>query len=207
MQHFPPQFIIVDGEFTTWEGAYPDWDAPGQFREVIQVGALRFDVDMSVADMPTFESFAKPVCNPVLSNYCKGLTGITQANVDRADSAQQVFRSLQDFIGGRSNVYSYGNDIRAFSETSGLQGFSNPLQPVRWGSIRDTLRVALARELGYTPDWKDYPSGKMHLLLDIQLDGEAHNALHDVRSLAAVLQALHKEGQTALIPELPQRAA
>ncbi|WP_429076783.1 exonuclease domain-containing protein [Aeromonas veronii] len=52
--------------------------------EIIEIGAIKVSLpDFTIID--SFQRFIKPLRTPVLTNFCKQLTGITQAEVDKAD--------------------------------------------------------------------------------------------------------------------------
>ena len=70
--------IIADLEYTSWEGALESgWSAPGQFREIVQIGAVRVDAGDGFVEMAHFSMLVRPTINPELSDYFVTLTGIT----------------------------------------------------------------------------------------------------------------------------------
>src|SRR5580692_3651474 len=72
-----PQITIFDLEYTAWECSMArSWLAPGEFREVVQIGAVRLDAD-SFSVKAEFEVLVRPRFNPVLSPYFENLTGIS----------------------------------------------------------------------------------------------------------------------------------
>ena len=85
-------FIIFDLEATCWEG-----NAVGRQQEIIEIGALRMDPYGEVHE--TFQQFVKPAMQPRLSVYCKQLTGISQGDVDRAESFSRVFAQFREWLG------------------------------------------------------------------------------------------------------------
>ncbi|HSX99200.1 MAG TPA: exonuclease domain-containing protein, partial [Streptomyces sp.] len=113
-----PTFVIFDLEYTTWPGAMDQhWSAPGQLREIVQIGALRLSEEYSVVE--AYATLVRPVVNPVVSPYFTTLTGIGQEAVDRDGLAPA--RALSDFLAfcqGQS-VLSYGNDMLVLGENIG----------------------------------------------------------------------------------------
>jgi len=90
----PGGWIVVDLEATCWAGG----SAPERM-ETIEIGAVRLDAD----GQPTsddFERFVRPVGEPVLSGFCRGLTGITQDEVDSADPFPVAFAAFLAWAGG-----------------------------------------------------------------------------------------------------------
>lgn len=49
-------------------------------------------VDTKCEYIDTFREFIKPIHNPILSEFCKELTAITQEEVDNGDTFQNVLR-------------------------------------------------------------------------------------------------------------------
>src|SRR6478735_10006287 len=83
-----PTITIFDLEYTAWECSMArHWLTPGEFREVVQIGAVRLDAD-SFAILDTFEALVVPRVNSVLSPYFEKLTGIT---------SRQLIRDGMDF--------------------------------------------------------------------------------------------------------------
>ena len=83
-------FIIFDLEATCWEG-----NTLGREQEIIEIGALRMNAFGEVGS--TFQRFVRPVMHPRLSVYCKRLTGITQDEVDSADTFDRVLGHFHDW--------------------------------------------------------------------------------------------------------------
>ncbi|MGW0731438.1 exonuclease domain-containing protein [Streptomyces sp. NPDC002851] len=111
----PTTFVVFDLEFTTWPGALEQgWTAPGQLREIVQIGALRLSEDCAILE--EYEALVRPIANPQLSDYFTQLTGIEQELVDRegADPAEAL-SELLGFCRGQT-VLSYGNDMVVLGE-------------------------------------------------------------------------------------------
>lgn len=73
---------------TCWDGA-----PPNEIREIIEIGAYK--LDRYGETLGKFKAFVRPTVNPVLSNYCKSLTGIQQHDLDAASTFDQV---IEEFI-------------------------------------------------------------------------------------------------------------
>ncbi|RNF20584.1 uncharacterized protein Tco025E_03711 [Trypanosoma conorhini] len=82
--------IVVDVEATCEEGNanYP--------HEIIELPGVLIDVRRGVVDKQrSFRSYVRPWRNPVLSGFCKALTGIAQADVDGAPSLPEVVKAFE----------------------------------------------------------------------------------------------------------------
>lgn len=189
----PAAFVVFDLEFTTWPGAAEqDWSAPGQLREIVQIGALRLSGDHTVVE--EFETLVRPVVNPRLSPYFTTLTGIDQQAVDRDGLAPA--RAMSDFLAfcqGRS-VLSYGNDMLVLGENIGwarARGEEikhNVLAP-GFLNIRPWLNTV-------APATASVNSGRLWQALGLPrpAPGDEHSALFDCHSIAAALRHLSGEG-------------
>ena len=87
-------YIIYDLEATCWE---TDMEMRRNKREVIEIGALLLDKEGTVQSR--FESFVQPVVHPILSDFCRNLTTISQEEVDQADKFPEVIHKFQEWIG------------------------------------------------------------------------------------------------------------
>lgn len=87
-------FIIYDLEATCWRGR-----PPHGVNEVIEIGAYKINQLGDV--LGVFNKFIKPTVNPVLSDFCRQLTSITQNDVDKAKTFPHVIQDFQDWI----NIY------------------------------------------------------------------------------------------------------
>ncbi|MFE7896901.1 exonuclease domain-containing protein [Streptomyces sp. NPDC057424] len=191
-------FVVFDLEFTSWQGALEqDWGAPGQLREIVQIGALRLREDFSVAE--EFEALVRPVTNPRLSAYFTGLTGIGQERVDR--EGVEPAAALGDFLGfcrGQS-VLSYGNDMVVLGENLGWarargEQVKNGFLPAHFLNIRPWLN-------SLAPETATVNVGRLWQVLGLPrpASGQEHSALFDCHSFAAAIEHLCRTG--AALPE------
>ncbi|MBV2353744.1 exonuclease domain-containing protein [Streptomyces sp. J2-1] len=190
-------FVLYDLEFTSWEGALAqDWGGEGQFREIVQIGALRVREDLSV--VAEYEVLVRPVMNPRLSPFFEELTGIEQRVLD-AEGVPPA-RALSDFLGfceGRS-AFSYGNDMVVLGENIGwARARGETVTPSCFGAHFSTLRPWLH---AVAPATVTANSGRLWQALGLPrpaAEGAEHSALFDCYSLAAALRHLRERG-TAL---------
>ncbi|MEP7195419.1 MAG: 3'-5' exonuclease [Saprospiraceae bacterium] len=83
------KYFVFDLEATCWtnNAAYK--------QEIIEFGACIVDHYGKLEK--SFSSIIKPVLNPTLSSYCKGLTKISQQEVDSAKSFPVVINKILDW--------------------------------------------------------------------------------------------------------------
>jgi inhibitor of KinA sporulation pathway (predicted exonuclease) len=190
----PGMFVVYDLEFTTWPGAQDrGWTGPGEFREVVQIGALRID-PVTLAVDEEFDAVVRPVHNPGLSDFFVGLTGITPDEVERRGTGfAAALNGFATFCDG-NYALSYGNDMVILGENLILQFPADqapavPLPPfvnIRphlnriFPATRTVSAGSLAAAIGDNP-----PAAEEHV----------HNALLDCYSILAVLRRLRADGR------------
>jgi inhibitor of KinA sporulation pathway (predicted exonuclease) len=188
-----PEIVIYDTEFTTWEGAMArGWSGEGEHRELVQIAAQKINLaDRVVLDR--YEQLVSPTINPQLSQYFTDLTHLTQADVD--ERGVQFADMYEEFMQWSEGVAKYAYsasgeglaDAEVLAENIDLYGLSVPFPREEFANIG-----AVFASLGL--DTKGYNSGRVHTILNIELAGHEHNAMHDVNSLVATLFALCREG-------------
>lgn len=90
-------YVIVDLEATCWEGR------EGSKNETIEIGAVLVNEHKQI--LSEFEQFVKPLMNPNLSEFCKDLTSITQAQVDAAPYFYEAVESFKNWIAQHGAEY------------------------------------------------------------------------------------------------------
>ena len=185
-------FVLYDTEFTTWAGALERrWSGPNEFREVVQIGAMRIDA-ATLQPLASFDVLVKPVKNPHVSDYFTCLTGITQAQID-ADGLDftTALARFRDFI-GKDQAAAYGNDAGVIRENMGWHDLpcseadfnTRDIGPwfmehgAPYGVKKGVNSGALARTVG---------APISHTVAE-------HNALEDVRSILAAYGFLLAKG-------------
>jgi inhibitor of KinA sporulation pathway (predicted exonuclease) len=183
--------VIYDLEFTAWPGAQErQWTGDNEFREIVQIGALRVDPALQVD--ASFEALIRPRRNPVLSPYFEALTGITNEAV--AADGQDFPSALNAFLKfcGGAYALSYGNDMVIIGENLVLQfppgeAPATPLPP--FVNVRPHLNRLI-------PATALLPAGELHQALEgaEAPHGQAHNALADCHGILEALRHLRRQG-------------
>jgi inhibitor of KinA sporulation pathway (predicted exonuclease) len=171
---------VFDLEFTAWECSMAgNWLRPGEFKEVVQIGAVRLDgVDLRVLD--EFEVLVRPRINARLSPYFENLTGITNGLLaKRGLDFAQAYERFADFAGD-GPLWAFGRDDLVLEENIRLYGLKGlkPLCPFQ------DLRSWFA-EQGIDP--RGLHSCDIGPKLGAPFVGRSHNALDDARSVAGAM--------------------
>ncbi|MFH8993238.1 exonuclease domain-containing protein [Streptomyces sp. NPDC017940] len=191
-------FVVFDLEFTSWPQALErDWGAPGQLREIVQIGALRLREDCTVIE--EYEALVRPKVNAELSPYFTELTGISQQTVDRDGIPAE--QALGEFLGfcREQTVLSYGNDMVVLGENVGWarargEQIKHSFLDAAFINIRPWLNTV-------APATAQANVGRLWNVLGLSkpASGQEHSALFDCYSFAAALGHLRSNG--ASLPE------
>ncbi|HEY2837129.1 MAG TPA: 3'-5' exonuclease [Rhizomicrobium sp.] len=180
------QLTIFDLEFTAWDGSLArHWLAPGEFKEVVQIGAVRIGEDFAILE--GFDCLVRPRFNFPLSDYFENLTGISERRLSAEGvDFEEAYRRFLAFAGD-SVIAAFGRDDWVLEENIRLYGLKDvpPLPSFR--NLRDWF------------DAQGFDTSRLHScdigpLLGIPFEGREHDALCDARSIAAGMAVLVKRG-------------
>ena len=170
-----PYLLVVDVEATC--------DAeqlPRRQREIIEIGAVVLDVEKRTLG-PEFRAFIKPQKKPELTEYCKELTSIRQADVDGAAAFTKVWADFLDFAEPYEGIplcgwgdYDFGQIKRDCASHGAPQPFERYVDAAKWYRRHERMKRR--------PSLKDSA-----LALGLDFEGQQHRALDDARCLARVL--------------------
>jgi inhibitor of KinA sporulation pathway (predicted exonuclease) len=179
--------VIFDLEFTGWEGSVQHgWTRPGEFREVVQIGAVKLSpVNLNAID--EFEILVQPRLNPVLSNFLTELTGIT--NEQLAASGVDfitAWRAFLDFADG-SHLWAHGRDDLVIASNLKLYGWDGQLTlPPYTNSIMWFLEHGVDLRGKHACDAPE--------AVGASFTGRKHNALADAAGVATAIRTLIANG-------------
>lgn len=182
-----PTITIFDLEYTAWECSMArHWLTPGEFKEVVQIGAVKLDAD-TFHVLDEFDCLVKPRINSVISPYLENLTGITNAAVARhgLDFADAYARFLAFADDGP--IAAFGHDEYVLEENLRLYGISGARALPLFYDLRGWFAVQGLDPRGMQ-SWEIGPK------LGVPFQGHAHNALNDARSLAGGMEAIASRG-------------
>jgi 3'-5' exoribonuclease 1 len=171
-------------------------------QEIIEFPAHLVDVKTREI-VSSFHSFVKPSKSTNLSSFCTELTGITQAEVDVAQSFPQVLDSFEDWLYSNLKKHSYESFAFAtdgswdfahfFANSCLLNEIPYPSYAKRWINIRKV----------FTSHYKIHASSLNHMLnhLGMEFEGRKHSGLDDSKNIARVLTRMLLDGASPVINE------
>jgi len=196
MPPFPQKIraVVFDLEFTAWQGSMAHrWMRPGEFTEVVQIGALRVDAQ-SFAVEATLDVLVKPRLNPVLSDYFVELTGIANEELAaRGVDFAQAYVQFCEFAKGCA-IFAYGRDDLIFESNLRLYGIADAPAVPRYVNV-----IPWLVENGIDPRGKN--ACDVGPLCGVAFEGQRHNALNDARSVLSGIEALVGRGARNLLLE------
>ena len=143
--------------------------------------------------MADFRKYVRPIANPILSDFCVKLTGISQNYVDEADTFPEVFQQLEEFL----ETFMIENhcvlvtdspyDVYKFLLPACLQ---HDVPFPKWGKSWINLRKIFSAF--YKTERMNIAGMLQHLGLDF--DGRLHCGLDDAKNIAKILLVLLKDG-------------
>lgn len=185
--------VFYDTEFTTWEGAMQaNWSLPGQYRELVQIGAIRFDID-SLREIDEFQILIKPVKNPLVSDFFTSLTGISNDQIAQEGVPfPDAYHAFSAFVQGDATA-CYGGDASVVRENLGWSGMPDGEEDFDSLNIHPWF-METGSAYGIKPGIN---SGKLAAVLGAPMENiQEHNAVHDARSIAAAYRFLIQQGVT-----------
>jgi ERI1 exoribonuclease 2 len=196
--------VVLDFEATCNNGPPP---AP---QEIIEFPSVLLSLaDHAVVD--EFSSFVRPVHHPQLTDFCRELTGIEQADVDAAPAFLDVLAAHQSWLASHhleTFLFVSAGDwdfVTMLPNQCATAGVPVPHAYRRWCNIKApfTATIHRAKSSGMT---------SMLRALGLELEGRHHRGIDDSRNIARIVLALHDRGATldvtsrlspSQFPELP----
>ncbi|WP_013320295.1 3'-5' exonuclease [Gloeothece verrucosa] len=149
--------------------------------EIIEIGAVMVEKqDLTI--VAEFQTFIKPVRYPILTNFCKSLTSITQTQVDQAPSYPEAAILLKKWLSNYSNAVfgSWGDyDRHQFLQDS---KFHQVPFPIAYPHVN--LKQLFSERQGLP---KRYGMKEALELAGLTLSGTHHRGIDDARNIAKLL--------------------
>ena len=178
------KYVILDLEWTSWKGNHcgnnQEKRKSWQKKEIIQIGAVKFDKNYKIIDK--LNIYVKPMFNPILSDYIKNLTGISQKKLEKKGMTFiQSYKIIKKFC-RRTKIFSNGYDNLIMKINLDYNNCTD-----RKLNIIDIRKILNMR---YKIPEKFLHSPVIHTFFGYKLKkNKMHNATHDCLN---VLKALKK---------------
>lgn len=153
-----------------------------QKRLIVQIGAILFDIAKG-KEVGSFDQLIIPQLSYTLPEFFVELTKITQEmvnekGVDFEEGLKRFANFSQDYP-----IWIFDGDLGVLKQNCEISRISFPFKESGFTRVKPLLS-----DWGIDPD--KYSSGTLYQAAGLQMNGHVHNALHDVRSMAAAIHAI-----------------
>lgn len=152
--------------------------------ETIEIGLVVIDLE-SLEVVDEFQRFVRPRINPILSDFCRKLTSIQQADVDSASSYSEVGQELEAFIARYPDAAwaSWGDyDARQLERDAGLAACPSLLSGLQHFNVRKWHKGL----------YDDQPKSLKLTVESLGLvwRGTYHRGIDDARNVASIIKEM-----------------
>ncbi|MGL4913167.1 MAG: exonuclease domain-containing protein [Romboutsia sp.] len=162
--------------------------------DIIAIGAIQYDTE--TGSIEEFKSLIKPVSNQYIYQHIEELTQISQEDLDKAPTYEDVMRKFKKWLGTFSQIegiYTFGSlDLTCFNNTDkkSAQKYNHP----RFINNIKSLFVDIKdKYLNYGIRCMNYISLKNLLqCANVEFEGDAHDPLYDAYNLYVLDKTLEK---------------
>jgi 3'-5' exoribonuclease 1 len=156
---------------------------PRHQMETIEIGAVMVATD-SLEIVDEFQTFIKPLRHPILTEFCRQLTSITQSQVDTAPTFPEAIKAWQPWLAqfDKTIFGSWGDyDRKQFQQDSKYHRIDLPY-PVSSNHVN--LKEIFSTTQGLN---KRHGMAQALNLAQIELTGTHHRGIDDARNISKLL--------------------
>ena len=175
-------YLIIDFEATCCDQG----SVPRSEMEIIEIGAVMLSTEKLTIESE-FQTFVKPVRNPVLSLFCKELTSITQDEVDTAPLFDDALKKMKNWMNQYTDLIfcSWGDyDRNQLKQDCEFHDISYP-----FSDEHINLKKIFSETMGIKKR-----KGVVGALRSLGLffEGNHHRGIDDARNIARIVVATIK---------------
>lgn len=166
--------------------------------EIIEFPSVLYEIkepSQVLIKISEFQVYCKPVINPILTDFCTKLTGITQSQVDEGISVKDATKQHTKWLIENTNdnldkviIVTCGNwDLETMFPTACKQHSIKPNKVYkRFVNIKDLFKKQF-KEVKF-----DKAGSMINMLkhLNIKLEGRHHSGLDDSRNIGKIFEKL-----------------
>jgi len=149
--------------------------------EIIEIGAVMLRT-RDLIQVSELQSFVRPVRHPVLTDFCMGLTTISQQEVDSAPTFPEVLGRLEAWLSEHPGAAfcSWGEyDRRQIGQDCAFHGLSNPMPAVHF-NLKKLFAEAQRME-------KKPGMARALRRVGLEVQGTHHRGIDDARNIARLV--------------------
>lgn len=151
-----------------------------ELRQVIQIAAICYD-HVTGEELRALNLITRPPFTKQLPDFFTELTGITQVVVD--EQGMPFLEALEQLVKfcGDVKVYTFDKDWYVLRQNCGYYESEFPFETKPFYRVKQNLKTWNIPE-------NKYSSGTLYKAAGLSMSGHVHDALHDVRSMAAAIR-------------------
>jgi len=175
--------LIIDLESTCFErGKEP----PRFFSEIIEIGAVVLNTS-TFTIIDEFQTCIKPTVFPILSDFCKNLTTITQEEADNGLSISQAIKDIHSFSKKHEALFSSWGfyDKKQFQQVCTYFRLPYPFADEH---------ISIKHQHGSFYKKRAMGMEKALAMHNIPLDGTHHRGLDDAKNIAKLASQMIQDG-------------
>ena len=183
-------FLILDLEATCFGGQFEKG-----LQEIIEFPAILVRNDEKYTRMGTFHRYVRPTERPILSEFCKQLTGISQNTVDVSSDFTMILRQFQDWARGHGldpgncTLITFGSWDLKYAIPNACAACAVEIPTIL--NINYTKYVNLKkicqRKTGILP-----PSiPRLMEIVEKRFEGKEHSGIDDVENILTAIRAVN----------------
>ncbi len=187
---------VLDFEATCWN------DNSEKYKnqmEIIEFPSVLYEIDeekKTFLFVSEFSSYVKPTINPILTEFCTELTGITQEQVSQAETIDVVYNNHTKWL----NEHVLPNSKFIFA-TCGNWDLNIQLpREIKNKSLKPNnyynTFINVKNEFEYFYKTKTFGMSGMLKFLNIKLEGRLHSGIDDTRNIAKIMLRMINDGHT-----------
>mmetsp|Transcript_91769 Transcript_91769/g.161826 ORF Transcript_91769/g.161826 Transcript_91769/m.161826 type:complete len:375 (-) Transcript_91769:118-1242(-) len=194
LKYQPYRYLCVtDFEATCDKGSFSK-----SSHEIIEFPVVVIDLEKNATVVGEFHTYVRPTKIPILTQFCKDLTGITQEQVDAAPTLDQVLEDFDEWRISRGLVQNETHknfafvtdgpwDMRNFLDSEcKLKAIKKPAYYQNWINIKKSYEEFYKL--------KSRPITDMLKSLGMSFKGRPHSGIDDSRNIARIVMKMARAG-------------
>lgn len=187
---------VLDFEATCWENKNVNLDK----QEIIEFPSvlyeLEFNTNSKLNYIGEFSKYVRPTLNPILSDFCTKFTGITQKQVDVADTIDKVYEEHHKWLitNTKANAEIYIMTCGAWDIKTMLPKEIKNKKLKHYSVYKRYINIKDEFEYFY----KKKSNGMVGMLnnFGLKLDGRHHSGIDDTKNIAKILIKMVSDSHT-----------
>lgn len=170
-------YLVIDLEATCCDLK----KIPRHQMEIIEIGAVMVETT-NLKIVSEFQTFINPIRHPILTDFCRELTKISQENVNQAPLFPEAIKTFKQWLDQYDNFIfcSWGNfDQKQFEQDCKFHQIPYPF-PCKHLNLKEEFTQAqnLKKKLGMKQALE---------YVNLTLEGTHHRGIDDARNIAKLL--------------------